>query len=168
MATSMSNRPARPGTIVLKGKLNRNQVEGWVQATKTIIPGMLIEKTTTEDPPYGYYQPHATQGGDAECLVAIEPMLADVPFQTFKGGTVDDEYVAGDHVRAHIAQPGEEFHMFLKASGTVTALSGASSLLMSAGNGDLEVRTTTLRALFKALEVVTPGGTRTRIRVRRL
>lgn len=163
----VSAPPSSPRTIVLRGSRGGTQrLEGRVATAKSITPGMLIEKTTSGDYPYGAYQPHSTQGGYAEKLIAEElGMVADIPGATFSGGTVDDAYAAGDLVFIHNCIEGDEVHAFLKASGTVTAL---TSFLQSAGNGDLEVATSTNVRLFKALEVVTPGSSRTRCRVRAL
>lgn len=165
MSNQITSPPTRPGTIVLRGDL-KQKIEGVVAASATIYPGMLCEKTTAGGPRGGDYQPHSTQGGFAEKLVAMEPLIADEYQQTYQGGTVDDAYAEGDHVRFHIAQPGEsECHMFLKASGSAVVL---TDFLQSAGNGDLEKATSTNQRLFKPLEAVTPGSSRTRIRVRAL
>jgi hypothetical protein len=134
-----------PRTILLRGELHKVQTEGYVQATKSIIPGMLVEPGTGGANPYKHYQPHATQGEVTEPLVALEPMIADVPFATFQGGTIDDTYAAGDHLRV---------------------IEG--DFLQSAGNGDLEKVTTTNARLFTALEAKTPTAARTRVRVRRV
>jgi hypothetical protein len=154
-----------PRTILLRGELHKVQTEGYVQATKSIIPGMLVEPGTGGANPYKHYQPHATQGEVTEPLVALEPMIADVPFATFQGGTIDDTYAAGDHLRVHYAQPGDELYMFLKASGSAVI---EGDFLQSAGNGDLEKVTTTNARLFTALEAKTPTAARTRVRVRRV
>lgn len=154
-----------PRTILLRGELHDKQTEGYVQATKTIYPGMLCEQGTGGDNPYKHYQPHSTQGGEAELLVAIEPQIADVPFATFVGGTIDDAYAAGGHLRLHICKPGDELYMFLKASGSAVT---EGNFLQSAGNGDLEKQTSTNKRLFVALEDKTPTASRTRCRVRAL
>jgi hypothetical protein len=163
----VSTPPTNPRAILLKGDFAKWALEGKVATAKEIIPGMLVEKTTAGENPYGDYQPHVTQGGYSEKIVAMKGMVADIPFSTatLKTGGVDDVFAAGEHVFLHRAQPGEEFWMFLKASGSAVVI---GDFLQSAGNGDLEKATSTNQRLFAVLEAKTPGGSRTRCRVRAL
>ena len=167
--SAVTTPPNPQRTIVLKcDSLGEKYLEGRVEAAKSITPGMLVERTATSGTdPDGFWQPHSTQGGPAEAVVAMElGFVADVPYaSTFSGGTIDDAYAANDVVRMHECQPGDELYMFLKANGSAVT---PVDFLQSAGNGDLEKQTSTNQRLFKALESVTPGTSRTRIRVRKL
>lgn len=96
-------------TILLKPieDIARKYEEGRVHTGKTILPGMLIETTST-----GTLQPHSTDGGEAECLVAIEDPL--------QGKTIDDSYAADDLCRYLNLLPGAEFQAILTTGQSVS------------------------------------------------
>lgn len=149
--------PPTPNTILLRGTIDKLW-EGRAHAAG-IYPGMLVQKSATGEHPYGNWKVHATQGVAARKMIVMEGRVADIPKQTYTGGTIDDAYASGDLMFMHECIPGNEIWGLLKASGTATTLDTANRFLMSAANGCLEVRTTTLVALFEALEVKTPTAT---------
>lgn len=160
----VSTPPSNPRTIVLRGNLSERHMEGY--ASTTVYPGMLVEKKTTGVEPYGQWGPHATAGGYAEKVIAVEGYVADIPqASTFNGGTVDDAYASGDLMMMHHCEPGDEVWVWLVASGTAVT---NADFLTSNGNGDLKKATSTDQRLFKVLESVTPGSSRTRCRARAL
>ena len=89
-----------------------------------IKPGMLVQVDTDGD-----VIVHATEGGRAECLVALEDSL--------QGKTVDDAYTVDNPVRLMIFRPGEEFCGLLEANQTIDIGEG----LISAGNGKFKSAT---------------------------
>jgi hypothetical protein len=89
-----------------------------------ILPGMLMQVDTDGD-----VIVHATEGGRAEVLVALEDSL--------QGNTVDDAYTVDNPVRLMIFRPGEEFLGLLEANQTISIGEG----LISAGNGKLKSAT---------------------------
>jgi hypothetical protein len=164
---AITTPPNPQRTIVLKcSSLGDKYHEGRVQAGKTITPGMLVERATTGTKPDGDYRPHSTAGGPAERIVAQElAFIADVPGLTFSGGTIDDNYAAGDLVRMHQCQPGDECYMLLGAGATAVI---EVDFLESAGTGYLRKASGTNTRLFKPLEAVdnSTGANPARIRVR--
>lgn len=166
---AITTPPNPQRTIILKcDRIGEKYNEGRVAVSKSILPGMLIERTTADTPPDGDWQPHSTAGGFAEAAVALElGFVADIPFQTFSGGTIDDAYAAADLVRMHLCQPGDEMYMLLAASATAVVL---TDFLESAGDGTLRKASSTNQRLFKPLEAVdnSAGAARARIRVRKL
>src|SRR5690606_21102131 len=90
-------------------------------AAATIQPGMLLEETSA-----GKLQPHSTQAGFAEVIVAQEAAL--------QGRTKDDAYSADEPVNAYIYQRGVLGLALLKAGTNYTR----GLKLQSAGDGTLE------------------------------
>jgi len=136
-------------TILLKGDLGRRYEEARVRATKTIKPGMLIERYSD-----GTVQPHSGQNLGGELLVAIEDGLI--------GGTIDTDYAAGDLCRFISLAPGEEAQLIL-LDGAVATI-GAP--LGSNGDGKLKAATSGTDAmLVRALEALSPSGADARIKV---
>ena len=89
-------------------------------AAGTITPGMLLEVTTS-----GTVRAHATEGGCAERLIAVEDAL--------QGQTVDDDYSASDVVSMAVAAPGAVFNMLMKKGET----GSPGQEVVSAGDGTL-------------------------------
>ena len=83
-----------------------------------IYPGMLCKVATDDD-----VELHDTEGGQTECLIALEDSL--------QGKGVDTAYTTDYPVRLEIFRPGEEFHGLLEAGQNVDI----GEPLMSAGNG---------------------------------
>ena len=156
-----------PNTILLKGRHHNKYEEGRVAAGKTIMPGMIIESVGVDSNGVTTYQPHATRGGWAELAVAVESVFtADAsPGGADRGGTIDDAYQAGELVRFHICQPGDELYMLLKTANHALI----TSSLVSDGAGGLEIFSSTYNKLFKSLEDNNnSSGANARIRVRAL
>jgi hypothetical protein len=84
-----------------------------------IYPGMLIEYVTNDET----VRKHATAGGNAACMVALEDSL--------QGKEVGTVYTSGTRVRYAHLRPGDEFMAFLGESETVAL----GTLLESKGNG---------------------------------
>lgn len=168
MANVMTTPPTRPATIVLEAKNGLKTNEGRVKTAKTIYPGMLIERLTDTGYQYMTVQPHATAGGAAELLIAIElALVADIPGATYSGGTVDDAYAAGDLVRWHHCQRGDVVHALVAASASAIVM---TDWLSSNGDGCLRKETSTGVKLFAPMEAVdnSAGSSRARIRARAL
>jgi len=169
--SQLTTPPATPNTILLRiDSLGEKYLEGRVAAAKTVTPGMLVERTTdASNNPDGVWQPHSTAGGYAEPIVAVElALVADVPKQTYSGGTIDDVYNAGDLLRMHECQPGDELYMFLPASASAVVL---TDFLTSNGDGTLKKASSTDVRGWKPLEAVdnsANAASKARIRVRRL
>ena len=83
-----------------------------------IYPGMLCIVHTD-----GTAKKNATEGGQCECLIALEDSL--------QGKGVDTAYTLAYPVRMEVFRPGEEFHGLLEAGQVVSK----GEALMSAGNG---------------------------------
>ncbi len=156
-------------TILLKGCLIDRYDEARAGAGQTIYPGMLVEKNsdnTYDGTSYNAaYAVHSTANGAAEPLVALERMYPGQPDAGVAnaGGTVDDAYVAGDLLKLHYCQAGDELYMYLKTGNHALV----NSFLSSAGDGTLQVSTTV--PLFHSLEDVNnTSGSKVRLRVRRL
>ncbi len=86
----------------------------------TILPGMLLEKTSA-----GLVQAHSDEGGRSQKMVAVEDAL--------QGKTVDDSYSTGALIQYHIERPGTRFQGLLTAGETVVK----GQALISAGDGKL-------------------------------
>ena len=80
-------------TIVLKG----DPLQEERKASVAITPGMLCEIDSS-----GNVKPHATAGGDAYGLIAIENSL--------EGEEISDGYAIGDMVQLVTLRPGDEFY----------------------------------------------------------
>lgn len=102
-----------------------------------ITPGMLIKLDSA-----GEVVVHATQGGPAEKLFALEDAL--------QGNSIDDAYATDDLVGYVAASPGDVVYAYLDVGENVVI----GDLLVSAGNGSLEKRTSTYIALAIALEAL--------------
>jgi len=89
-----------------------------------IYPGMLCKVASDGD-----VELHDSEGGRAECLVALEDSL--------QGRGVDTVYTADYPVRLEIFRPGEEFHGLLKAGQVITKGEG----LISSGDGTFKSAT---------------------------
>lgn len=154
--------PTAPNTIVLKGELAEKREEGEVDATFTIIPGMLVERTTAAG---RKFKPHATAGALTELLIAEEfGLAADIPGQTtFKGGTIDDTYDAGDPFPFHICQPGDVVYVFLPAAAAAVLL---TDFLTSNGDGRFKKVATTDARMLKPLEAVDNSAGASPVRIR--
>lgn len=99
-------------------------------AASTILPGMLIELTSTDK-----VQPHATAGGRAERAIAIEDALSGASvFFGATGRTVATSYVATDLVPYILVHPGGEVLGLLKTGTSYVE----GDKLISAGNGKFE------------------------------
>lgn len=107
-------------TIVLKGDPLR--YEGVANAA--ITPGHLIEEMST-----GKLRKHATAGGNAAKLFAIENAL--------EGQEVGDDYSAADQVQYVAARPGDEIQAWLADGENVSI----GDPLESNGDGTLRKHT---------------------------
>lgn len=83
-----------------------------------IKPGMLCKVAADGD-----VEVHATEGGQCECLIALEDSL--------QGARISTAYTIAYPVRLEVFRPGEEFHGILEAGQNVSI----GEALMSAGNG---------------------------------
>jgi hypothetical protein len=91
-------------------------------AYAAITPGMLCELYSTS----GYCRKHATSGGNAVPIFALEDEL--------QGKGITDAYAAGDKVQLWVAQRGEEVNALL-ADGENVAI---GDFLVSNGDGYLK------------------------------
>jgi len=118
-----------PHTIVLRSNNPDNMMqrvkEAPCQAAVTIKPGMLIERGTTNT-----VKPHATAGGNAARMVAIENPWSDHG----SGAAIDHDYAAGETVFYIDALPGDVLYMFLEDEGNVAI----EAALESNGAGALQ------------------------------
>jgi hypothetical protein len=138
-----------PKTILLKGDPLQKERE----AAGTITPGHLIELDTS-----GNVIVHATSGGDAARMVAIENAL--------QGDEIGDDYSSGDRVQYVTARPGDELYMWL--ADNETAVIGGFAI--SNGNGELKVFTgdsaDQTGPLFQFLEALDLAATTTLVATR--
>jgi hypothetical protein len=138
-----------PKTIVLKGDPLQKERE----AAGTITPGHLIELDTS-----GNLVVHATEGGQAAKMVAIENSL--------EGQEIGDDYVSGDRVQYVTPRPGDELYMWL--ADNETAVIGGFAI--SKGNGQLKVFTGDSAdegdPLFQFLEALDLAATTTLVATR--
>jgi len=142
--------------IQLKGNFRHEEP----LASGTITPGHLVEKTTaTADTVIV----HATEGGYAERMVAVEDAL--------QGNTLDDDYSDGARVMVHVVATGAEVQMFLAAGESADE----GDELISAGDGTLIVNgsedsTTTVEQIIayamEALDLSASGTSATLMDVR--
>lgn len=169
MPNITSSPVATPNTIMLRvNSIGEKYSEGRCKTGKTIVPGMLIEKTVDTGYPYHTLQPHATADGIARLLVAIElALVADVPGLAYSGGTIDDSYGAGDLVRYHLCMPGDVMFMLVAASAVAII---ETDFLSSAGDGTLK-KSAGAGKLFQSDTTINNSGnalTRARIRAEAL
>jgi hypothetical protein len=117
-------------TIMVKERLPWRE-EG--KANAAITPGHLIEEMST-----GNFRVHATAGGNAARLFALENEL--------EGEGIDDDYAANERVHYTCALPGDIVNAIL-ADGENAAI---GSFLESAGDGTLQVHVADSVALSSA------------------
>lgn len=136
-------------TIVIKGDLQRRR-EQWT-AGGTITPGHLIRKSAANT-----VAVHNTSAGYAQRIFAVEDSI--------QGRTISDNYVTGEPVQCHYAQPGD-IVLGLLASG-VNAADGIT--LISNGDGTLRLVTGSEKEVIGYADeaVDNTGGLVPRIRVR--
>lgn len=91
-------------------------------ASKAITPGMLCEVVTD-----GRVQPHSTEGGRAERLVAYEDAL--------QGGIVSTAYAVGAQVMLALVEPGTVMNMLIQSGQNADP----GEEVISAGDGTLIV-----------------------------
>lgn len=106
-------------TIQIRSKGNEYREEA-LCITAVITPGMLVERTSADK-----FKPHATAGGLAKPLFAIEDDL--------QGNSITDDYAVGDLVQAVLCQRGDIVNALL-ADGETVVIGDA---LESAGTGKL-------------------------------
>lgn len=126
-----------PKTIDLYGKGIQNEAA----ALGAITPGMLIERGTNG------VQAHSTAGGPATPAFAVEYDLT--------GGTIDDDYAAGDQVIYRTFAPGSAVYALVAAGAAAIA---GNALLQSAGDGTMLTAATDDVAVAQALEAVDNSG----------
>jgi hypothetical protein len=134
-----------PNTVILKGDpIFKEGVAG-----EAITPGDLLEWFAGPD----RLMRHSSQDGPGMARIAIEDKA--------QAGEVGTAYVSGATTQYVVGRAGDEYWMWLVASGT--AVKG--DLLTSNGDGALKVNNADPDALFEAAEDLTAGGSETRIRV---
>lgn len=140
-------------TIMLLGDYRKMQSKA-LATGQTPKPGTLLSVGSGNT-----LTVHATRGAHCEVLMALEDAL--------QGKTVDDAYVAGTVCDVAIPAPGSEFQALIKAGETVAV----GALLCSAGDGSLEVVTSTYTAIavaVEALDLSDSGSVAALCRVRRI
>lgn len=105
---------ATPKRIVLVGSGIRKEA----LASVAITPGMVCQRDSN-----GKFKPHATAGGTAQKLIAIE--------DDNQGKTIDDVYAIASRVQAEVLQPGAVFYGLLKDGESVAI----GDYVESAGTG---------------------------------
>lgn len=105
-------------TVKLKN-YNNNFIEG--EANAAISPGMLVELMST-----GKYRAHATAGGDALRMFALENYL--------EGKEITDAYAAEDKVQIWLPVPGDEVYALIADEQNIAV----GDLLVSNGDGLLK------------------------------
>ena len=152
-----------PDTILLKGDpiIKEYPLEALdVYGVGAITPGMLVEQTLTNT-----IQPHSSAAGAASPIFAVEALNFDANSDTMGG--IDDDYdTDGQTVKTAFCKPGDEVYALLEA-GTGNDTLGAGTLLESAGDGTLQVGSTS--PVARSLEDVDndpgSGGLAKRIKV---
>lgn len=145
-----------PSTVLLESEGDR-QRENDAQATGTVTPGYLIERTgvdTNGAKDTYQVQAHSTDDEKTATIVALEYA------KTGKG--IDSDISADDHVEYWKAQPGDRLYMFVEG-GQNLATSGNADVstgdkLGSAGTGALRAGVSAGSELFEALETVSNSG----------
>jgi hypothetical protein len=107
-------------------------------AYAAITPGNLIENYSTS----GYVRKHATEGGSAVPMFALEDEL--------QGGGIDDDYDAGDKVQCWIAGRGDQVYALLEDGETIVI----GDWLMSNGAGRLQKVDAETLSAAEALSVI--------------
>lgn len=129
-------------------------------AGSTIVPGDLIEKTTSDT-----FQEHSTADGLVEGVVAdVNPYEEDT-----STAAISKTWAVGDTVRAIVTSPGQLLNMRLTTSQTAVI----GSPLASNGDGTLKVvvmgaGTIAGAIKFMAQEAVTTTTSIARIKVKRI
>lgn len=136
-----------PKTIELQG----HGLQQEAAAGATITPGMLVLRAADGD-----VEPHGTAGGAASPSFANEYGLT--------GGTIDDDYEAGDQVIFTTYANGSHIYA-LVAAGAAAIAQGA--FLQSAGDGTVLTAAAGDNVIGQALEAVdnSAGGTAVRIKI---
>lgn len=160
--------PVERNTIVLVGDLNEKPEES--RAAGTITPGMLLGQATTTLTQPGERPrvvAHATAGGWAEKKFAKENSYTggtmSVDHLSIGGGNIDDDYVTGDTVFIHHAQPGDVIYALLPASADAIIL---TDYLTSNGDGTLKKAATTDVRIAAPLEAVDNSASTATARIR--
>lgn len=122
---------SKPKTILLLGL---SLIAKEDTATAAIVPGMLLERTSTG------VRPHSTAGGAASPIFARE--------EEFSGAGIDDAYETDDRVPFYVGSAGCEFYAFIPAGANIAK----GALLESNGDGTLRAYTA---------QAVNEGGTAT-------
>lgn len=148
MAITMKN----PHTIHLAGNI---ELDESTVASAAITPGDLIERFNNAGTLS--YRRHSSAGGGGATIVALE--------RSEFNKTIDDDYAAGDIVKAAVATPGCTFYARVPSGANIAQ----GGMLESGGNG-LLVAASSGVAMFQALESVnnTAGPGEARIRVEAL
>lgn len=115
-----------------------------------VTPGMLVTRTATG------VRPHNVASGVATPAFALENGAV--------GRGIDDTYAIGDQCTYKVFAPGSGIYALAHAGGAAIAV---GAMLMSAGDGTLELASTDDTAIAQALEAVdnSAGGSAVRIKV---
>lgn len=154
-----------PHTIVLRGKpqeedryYGATDEDGDAAAGSSITPGQLLEYTS------GDLQEHATAGGNAQKMVAVENPFDD----DTTSAAIDSDYAVAESVWYIVARTGDVLYMWLASGENVSK----GDPLESDGNGDLQAFATAADAglhdnlVGYAQEDVNAAAARARIKVR--
>lgn len=114
-----------------------------------ITPGMLVTRTATG------IRPHNVASGVASPQFAIENGAV--------GKGIDDDYAIGDQCIFKAFAVGSAVYALAHAGGAAIA---AGAMLMSAGDGTLELASTDDTAIAQALEAIDNSGGATPVRIR--
>lgn len=111
-----------PKTILLAG--DPIAYEKISASGSAITPGQLIEVTSNDE-----VQEHSTASGNAQ------PAFARA--EEYAGGSIDDDYDAGDTVPYYVGRSGDQFYAWLATGNDIST----GDYLESDGNGDLQAHT---------------------------
>lgn len=139
-------------SIILGGEYRKLQSMA-AAAGQTPLPGMLLKQASAST-----LTVHATQGGYAERIIALEDSL--------QGKTKSDAYVAGNIINAIMPMPGTETQVLLSASSAAVVI---DDQLVSQGDGKFEKIDTAdhpLCVATEALDLTASGSADTLINVR--
>lgn len=136
-----------PKTIDLYGMSTQQEA---VCTTAVITPGMLLARTGENG-----VRPHNAAGETATPAFAVEMDLT--------GGAIGDDYAIGDQVIYRTFQPGAGVYALAHAGGTAITV---GAYLMSAGDGTLELATTSKTAIAQAREAVDNSGGSAPVRIK--
>lgn len=135
-----------PKTIELYGMGIQNEA---VVTNAAITPGMLLARTATG------VRPHNVAGEPATGAFAVENSAV--------GRSIGDTYAIGDQCIYKTFQPGSSVYALAHAGGAAITV---GALLMSAGDGTLELAGLSDIAIAQALEAVDNSGGATAVRIR--